>query len=613
MKRVAPKRGLRKGGWSPISAAQTSLLERGPLPLSDRLTKSGSVPLFVAAMILAVAMSASEAVEVQELKLGEAIWRPSAGTMAVTAPDGSKSNVTADLWGLAIEQPARVVIRLQTISSLGLVIRALDTPTDKPLAILGPGQPFVQELPKGRYLLTVAGNRGGTNGAYLLSAALPPAAVSQFQGGLAEPQPGDGVALLGRYQLGPADGLAVGPGGQWVATWQGERAFLHQVAAGETIAVPTLGGPVKRLAFTAEGWALMAVTDQGALMLAMPELAPYARFTAQTGVVDAVPAPEHRIVLLPQDASAYVSSPIEGDLAYLPGTKGAAGLFGGQGSMVGLWYPDQQVQVFDSVARRELGRIRWPYQPASWSLNANEPIVAAAGPSTALWHAGATQSSALFGEASAVAYHPAGRVALATADGVLLATEDGQTTALQPTVQAIAVDINAAGHRLGALTAAGEVLLWDTISLLQPAAGASSNQLLAARSAYNAGLKAMKAMDFPTAREQFVKCRDLMADLPATGDMAEFKVLALLRLSQSSYLVKDYEASLTEADAYLAAARQLPDGDFKKYNVPQAIYRRADAQWELDRKDEARQGYQQALDAGLEGLAADDARKKVAE
>jgi hypothetical protein len=550
---------------------------------------------------------------VEELPLGQAIWRPGAGTMEVARPEGGTARVTADLWGIAIERPTQVVIRLQTISPLGLVIRTLDPPAAEPLAILAAGQPFAKELAAGRYLLTVAGNQGG-NGPYLLSAALPPAASGSFAGGLAEVKPGDGVTLLGRYSVGAASGLAVGPGGQWVATWQGEQAWLHQLEAGERFSVPTMGGAVRRLAFTSDGWALMAVTEQGALMLAMPDLTPFARFTAQSGVLDAVPAPEHRVVLLPRDAPAYVSSPVEGDLAYLPGTKGAVKLIGGQGALVGLWSADRQVQIFDSLQRRELGRIRWPYEPASLALHPIEPLLAGAGAeTTALWRVGASTSAALFGGAGAVAYHAAGQLALATPERVMLVTEDGQTTPLDPAVRAIALDFNAAGHRLGALTAAGEVLLWDTIRLLKREAGEATGELLAARTAYNEGLAAMKAMDFAAARQQFAKCRELMASLPVTGETAEFRVLALLRLSQASYLVKDYAASLAEADEYLAASRQLPDSKFKSYNVPQAIYRRADALWELDRKAEAKRDYQQALDAGLEGLAADDARRKVAE
>jgi hypothetical protein len=565
-------------------------------------------------LVVALASVPGRAALVEELPLGQAIWRPGAGTMEVARPDGGTAPVTADLWGIALDRPTRVVIRLQTVSTLGLVIRALDPPTEQPLGVLAAGQPFAKELAAGRYLLTVAGNQGGGNGPYLLSAALPPAASGGFTGGLAEVKPGAGVALLGRYQLGVAAGLAIGPGGQWVATWQGEQAWLHQIESGETFGVPTMGGAVRRLAFTSDGWALMAVTEQGALMLAMPDLAPFARFTAQTGVLDAVPAPEHRVVVLPRDAPAYVSSPVEGDLAYLPGTKGAVRLIGGQSALVGLWYADRQVQVFDSLERRELGRIRWPHEPTGLALHPVEPTVAGAGPeTTALWRVGSSTSAALFGGAGAVAYHAAGQLALATPEGVLIATAEDQATPLEPAVQAIALDFNAAGHRLGALTAAGEVLLWDTISLLKHEAGEATGDLLAARAAYNEGLTAMKAMDFASARQQFVQCRDLMAALPATGEVAEFRVLALLRLSQASYLVKDYAASLAEADEYLAAARQLPDGKFKSYNVPQAIYRRADALWELDRQAEARRDYQQALDAGLEGLAADDARQKVAE
>jgi len=555
---------------------------------------------------------ATRGATVQELPLGQAVWRPSAATLEVPGPGGAPTTVTADLWGLALERPTQVVIRMHTLSGLGLVIRALDRPAEKPVAILAAGQPYAGELVAGRYLLTVAGQGG--NGPYLLSAAATPQPARRFVGGLPDAAPTDALRLLGRYALGPAAGLALGPGGRWAATWQGDQGWLHDLDAGATYAVPKFDGPLLRIAFADDGWSLLTVTAAGVVTASLPELAPYARFVAQSGVRDAVPAPEQRVVVLPGDAPAYIASPSEEDLAYLPGTRGAARLLAGHGEVVGCWYADRQLQLIDVVQRRELGRARWPAEPSALALHPTNAEVAGSGPAqTVLWRAGAATAEQVTSGATALAYHASGTLALASGGQVKLLAPDGTTTPLEPAVEAIRLEFNAAGHRLAAQTATGEVLVLGHDPLARPGARAAAERLLQARSAYNAGLSAMKAQDFPTARAEFLKCRDLMADLPATGEVAQFQVLALLRLSQASYLLKDYAASLAEADDYLAAARQLPDSDFRKYNVAQALYRRADALWELGRKTEAKAGYQAALDAGLEGLPADDAKAKVAE
>jgi len=550
--------------------------------------------------------------EVTELPLGQAAWRPRAATLEVPGPNGAPTTVVADLWGLALEQPTKLVIRMHTLSGFGLVVRDLDHPEKKPLAILAAGQPFNGDLAKGRYLLTVA-SQGG-NGPYLISAAVAPQPANKFQGGMPDHSPPDKIHLLGRYALGPSDGMALGPAGRWVATWQGEQGWLHDLDAGATYAVPKLDGPLLRIAFADDGWSLLTVTAAGAVAASLPELAPFARYTAQTGVRDAVPALDQRVVVLPADAPAYVCSPSEEDLAYLPGTRGAATLIPGHGAVTGFWYADRTVQLLDVMDRRELGRAKWPDEPTVLALHPNRAELVGAGPShTLLWQAGTATAQEVGGGASAAAYHISGTLATASGDQVSLIAPDGTTSALDPAVDAVRLAFNASGHRLAAQTANGDVLVWDTIRLLGRAPAEASDALMQARSAYNAGLSALKAQDYATARSEFVKCRDQIMALPAEGDVAQFQVLALLRLSQASYLVKDYESSLTEAEAYLAAAEKLPAGEFKTVNVSQALYRKADALWELGRKVEAKAGYQAALDAGLTGGPADDAKAKIAE
>lgn len=563
-------------------------------------------------LTVALLLTAGLGAPVTELPLGQAVWRPQAATVEVPGPDGAPTTVTADLWGIALTEATRVVVRMHTVSGLGLVVRDLDHPQTRPLAVLAPNQPYAAELPAGRYLLTIAGQGG--NGPYILSAAKAPAPARTFQGGLPGIAPDDALRLLGRFDLGAADGLALGPAGRWVATWRGEQGWLHDLDAGASYAVPKLDGPLLRIAFADDGWSLLTVTTAGAVAASMPELAPFARFTAQTGVRDAVPAPDQRVVLLPADAPAYVASPSEEDLAYLPGTRGAAGLVPGHDDVVGLWYADQTVQLLDVLQRRELGRAKWPNEPLGLALQPGAPVLFGSGAAQTLsWRAGSPTAEQVAGGAAAVACHVSGTLALASPTQVALLAPDGQTTVLEPAVAAVRLAFNAPGHRLAGQTASGEVLVWDTIKLLGHAANSPAEQLLASRSAYNEGLAALKAQDYATARAGFVKCRDLLADLPADGDVAQFRVLALLRLSQASYLLHDYAASLSEAEAYLTAAKALPDGEFKTVNVSQALYRRADALWELGRKTEAKQGYQAALDAGLTGLPAEDAKAKVTE
>ncbi len=416
---------------------------------------------------------ATRGATVQELPLGQAVWRPSAATLEVPGPGGAPTTVTADLWGLALERPTQVVIRMHTLSGLGLVIRLWIGRRRSPWRSWPRDSPTPASWSR-----TLSPDRRGTGREWPVSAfgRGHAAAGAPLCRRLARCRP-DRRAAAAR-PLRPRAGRGTGPrpGGRWAATWQGDQGWLHDLDAGATYAVPKFDGPLLRIAFADDGWSLLTVTAAGVVTASLPELAPYARFVAQSGVRDAVPAPEQRVVVLPGDAPAYIASPSEEDLAYLPGTRGAARLLAGHGEVVGCWYADRQLQLIDVVQRRELGRARWPAEPSALALHPTNAEVAGSGPAqTVLWRAGAATAEQVTSGATALAYHASGTLALASGGQVKLLAPDGTTTPLEPAVEAIRLEFNAAGHRLAAQTATGEVLVLGHDPLARPAPARRQN------------------------------------------------------------------------------------------------------------------------------------------
>ncbi len=563
-------------------------------------------------VIVAVVLlsSACPAAELTEVALGQAFWRPNAMLSEIKLPDGGSRIAQADFYGFALERPEQVCFTFRSEGLLAAVIKAVDQPDAKgdpsTAGVIGNGKTVTLDLAAGRYL-AVVGAEPPDRGSYLLVLGRPIEPAGRLE---AVPATGGEVPCLGRWRApGAVSGCAVSPTGQHLATWGGDEAWLHDLATGASYRLPHDDGRPTRVAFSPDGWTVLTVTRAGAMLLALPTLTPVARFTAGTGLRDACyGSRRQRVAVLPSDAPAYVSSPVPGDLAYLAGSQGAEALVPDPAAeLVGLRFGGE-VAVYQATSRELLGRVRWPAAPVSLAMQPGQPVVIGAGPAATLtWKVGTDRQGRALPDAAAASLGPTGVIALALPGGVRLLKDD-RATELQPAVAAAQLAFNAAGHRLLAV-ADGTLLLWDTTALLSRRV--EPGTLTQARLAYQDGLNKMKSRDYAASHASFKRSRELLGGLPAEGETVEFLCLTLLRLSQVSYLLKDYQASLDEAGQFVATAGKLPEGALKEMNLAQAYYRRADALYELRRMDEARKDYREALAHGLEGPAAADARDKT--
>ncbi len=564
-------------------------------------------------LLVVVAGGVAAADEVTEIKLGQGIWRAEATTAERTLPDGSKRRVQVDLYGLVMEREEPVRLVLWAEGRLGLVVRALDrNDAQGNPALVGirtAGQSLETRLAAGRYMLAVAAEPP-ERGAYLLAAARPLDSALALPA--AELAPAGGKCpLVGSFAL-PAGvrQIDLSPDGRRLVCGDGRQGWLFDLEQRRGALLPAAGGPLLRVALSPDGWSLMTVTEREAVLWALPDLAPFARFTAASGLRDAVYAGRHsRVAVLPQNSPVYVSSPVEGDLAFLPGSRGGQALVAdaaGTGLLVRSG--DRDLALYDLSSRQLLGRTTWPATPRQLAVHPAEPLVIGTGPgANQAWRAGGDATIAQVPEADAVAFALNGALALGGAGGVSI-RKGTETVPLTPAVPVVRLRFGAGGSRLVALDGAGRLLVWDTTAL---SGGAPQDVLRAARQAYAEGLGLLRQQKYAEAHPAFARSLANLRQLPAQGEIVEFTCLTILRLSQCSYGAGQFGRSLAEAEELLQTSETLPDGSLKRSNLAMGWYRRADALWELGRRQEARPAYQKSLDLGLEGAAAADARQKV--
>lgn len=559
-------------------------------------------------------LAVAHAAEVTPIQLGQGVWRAEAAVTQHPLPGGGTKAMQADLYGLVLEQPAEVRVTFFAEAPLGVVIKALDQPDDKgnprTLGLVAAGKPWRQSLAAGRFMFIVAGDPP-MDGAYLLSVASPKEPDDTFER-VADAAPGD-YPFLGAFDLGrPISGLEVSPEGARLLAWSADEAWLYELESRQAFRLPKLDGPLRRAEFSPDGWTALVVSAGGALVLGLPDLTGTAKFTAAEPVLDAVyVGRQQRVAVLPEGKPVYIASPIEGDLAYLPGTTGGTALVGD--SLAGglaVRYGEQRVAVFDPMERRQYGAGSWPAAPTHLQLQPGAPILLGTGPSaTMTWKAGPEPEATTLPDATDGDINPLGAIALGGASGVRLIREESVTELTAEPVDL--VRFSPTGHRLAAATAAGRVMVWNTEAMLarEPEGGG----LTEASRLYRDGLERFKAQDWSLAHLRFEASLAKLRELPQEGEVLEYTCLALLRMSQTSYMTRAYEQALAEAEDLLTAVDVLPGGPFQAQNRAFGWYRKGESLWALDRRDDAKAAYRQALEAGLEGAAAENARGKLAE
>ncbi|MCC7491653.1 MAG: hypothetical protein IT204_04875 [Fimbriimonadaceae bacterium] len=540
---------------------------------------------------------------------GQAVYRPRATVSQRPGPDGTRQAVQADFYSLELAAPEPLRISLQTAGRHGVVVKALEqvdaAGQPRTVGLVGPARPLAQHFVAGRYLLVVATDPPSSGG-YLLSVARPPQPAGELQ---VLPTPaGQPLGVFGRWQLGhPVRGEVC-----WrpplLLSRDARGGWLDDLPSKLALRLPQAPGELQRVALSPDGWSCLTVTPQGAVALSLPDLTPFLKIGAPGGVRDACFAGRHqRVAVLPREGNLFIGSPVAGDLAHLAGSAGAQRLFAGGDGLATL--TADTVTLFDAADRTLVG---------SHAATADEVVVSPITPALVLLQPTATRLLEVGAQcveqelpaARAAAWSVHGDLALAGQTAVLWRREQ-EIVALQPAVTAAAVTFDPAGRQLAAVTAAGEVTIWDLPEVEAPD-GPAATPLNDSRRAYAEGLRLYQEKQYAAAWEQFAASRKLLAAAGAGAEVRQFTCLALFRMSLTSYVLEAWERSLAEAEELLTAVRVLPAGEFRSYNLAMALYRRADALWELQRRAEAKEGYQQALDAGLSGPAADDAKQKVA-
>lgn len=573
-----------------------------------RVTKSG---LGLVGLLLAV--GAASAADPSPLRLGEAVFRAQATVSLQRLPDGTRKPMQLDAFNLDLDADANVRIDFRSEDAKGVVVYRLAAGGDRTaVATVGPGKPHVGPLTRGSYALLVASDPPA-GGAYLLSVAPVREPEVHFERTAPEEPAAGGARLLGQWQLGRAVAdLDLAPGGEWLVTRAGDEAWLHHLPEAVSYRLPTPGGTVRRALISPDGWSVLVAGEAGATLLGLPDLTPFARFAPPGGLRDAAYAgARQRVALLPVDGNVMITSPLPDDLATVPGSAGEAIATDSNGLRLLVRRDRTEISVFNLTARSAEFTATWPAPPAALALHPMLPVVAGAGTDASLLWSGGQHAGAVDLPA-AVDVDFGGTGLLALADGravTLMVGHSSQTIA--PPFPATMVAFDPDGRRLVAATADGRIALWDTTRFETPPS--DENPLQAARLAYTEGLNAQRARDYERAKSRYADSLALLQTLPQEGEILEFVCLTNTRLSQVTWLRKEYEESIGYADAVIATAAALPEGELRRSFEGMALYRRADALWELGRRDEAKADFRAALERGLEQRYADDARQRLAE
>lgn len=561
--------------------------------------------------LLCLALAAGEptgvATGTTRLPLGTALWRAQATSVRLTAADGQTRVVRADGFGLTLDQEETVTLRFRTKAQLGVVMAAVgDGGAVRQLGTLGRDKDWTGTLPAGRYALMVGGDAAAL-GSYLLSAARAP----QPAGKLAVVSPAADthpLPFLGSWQLpAPLKGLAMGGARRWAAGHDGSHVWLFDLERAEYFAVEPPPGTIKRVACGPEGWNLLVVTDQQARLYAVPELAPYAQFTAATGLSDAVfVGDEQRLAVLPRTGNVFLTSPTPEDLAFVPRSAGVALEGDAVGERLAVLLAGNEVSLVETQTRKSFGSATWPAAPTVLAPSPVDPAVAAAGPGASqLWRA-VPGTTAKLPTLTTLAYSPEGR--LVGSDGEVTGLVATELLPLAPRFGATLLSFGSGGARLAASDAAGRLALWDASRPPEPA----SADVAKAKQVYGEAWIAFTRAQWNDARLKFAEARRLLGQVVLNDDLKETLCLTWLRSSQASYMAKDYEASLLEAQQLVEQAPKLVSAKSARFHVAMGLYRQGDALFELGKPDEARARFREALDKGLDGPAADDARKRLA-
>lgn len=567
--------------------------------------------------LLLTLLAAAYAVdEPTPLTVGQAVFKASTKMSLQTLPDGTRQTVQVELYSLVLDQDRALRFDLRSEKPLGVVVYDLDhtTATGDPavLGAAGIGRPYHGKLTAGRYMLAVASDPP-TETAYLLSVAPEPEPDAKFKQ-VEQPGPVETSApFLGSWQVPQQiQGADLSPDGRWVVVHDGRQAWLHDLKTLRSYRLPSAGGDLRRVRISPDGWSVLVASTNGVVLLSLPDGSPFARFEAPGGVRDAVYAGNRqRVAMLPIDGAVSLCSPVAGDLAYLPDSAGTMLAGDPSGVRIAVRSGQRDVRVYDVLNRQLLGNLQWPAPPIALAPHPFVPLVAGAGPSASLLWSLANGNVTDLPECLDVSYGGTGLLGLTDGRQVTIVSGD-QLTPCEPAFPATHVAFSSTGRLLLATTDDGRLALWRA-QAVDLSGTPTEDKLLAARMAYSDGLKAMKAQNYEAAVKGFSDAVGLLAQLELTNDTREFACLAQLRLSQATYQLKDYQTSLEAAKVLLQTAAELPAGETRQSYLSIGLYRQADALWELGQREDAKKLYQQALDAGLGGGRADDAKAKLAQ
>lgn len=569
------------------------------------------------ALLALLAGVAARAQEPVPLAVGQAVWRPSATVIQQPLPDGGQRGVQVDLYELGLAAPATLVFRLRAEGRLGMVVYAADRPAGggggPTLGAAGPSQPLKLELAAGRYTIAVAGDPP-SDGAYLLSVA-PAPSPEGFAARRELAATTDSLPTRGQWQIEPQPrSLALSPDGRWLAACTATEAWLYELPGGARYRLAGAGGELVRVQFARNGWALLVAGEAGTRLYSVPELAVIDEERYESGLRDAVLTGDGlRLAVLPRGGLVSIRSPVPGDLASLPESEGLALAGDGRGDRLAVRREDGTVALFDLVRRALIDRVRWPAAPTQMAVDPLRPVVLSAGPGASrAWLAQTGQPPQALPELLAVALGPNGEMALSDGTGVVFRYAADEANC-KPAPAATLLAVDARGRYLAAATAEGLVTVWDTLDLAPERVLASPESERAA-AAYEQGLTAMREGRHEAATRHFTAALTILADVPPDEPrLLEQTCLAILRLSECMWLLKQFEPSLEQARRLEGLAGNVGDAEARSALVAMARYRQGDALWELGRREEAKAVLRAALEAGLTGQSADDARAKLAQ
>ncbi|MBI2297831.1 MAG: hypothetical protein HYU66_02560 [Armatimonadetes bacterium] len=551
--------------------------------------------------------AAALAVEPAPIQLGQAVYRPRCTITRQKLPDGTQRSVQLELYDLTLAKEEPVWVEMRSENPLGCVVyRFVEGSEPRPITAVGMRKPFHGTLAAGRYALAVAADPPA-DGAYLLSVAHPPQPDGKLEPALPASPADAAAAFRGSFRLGlKPRGLSLGGG--FAAVHDGLTAWLCDLEQGVRYRLPAEPGPIRRVAVSPDGWSVMVVSTSGARLLALPDLAPLATFNTEAGIRDAVYAgPRQRLAVLPAKGMVYITSPVKGDLAYLPESEGDALAVDTAGTRLAVRQGEAEVRVFDLGARQLMAQCRWPWSPSALAVHPLMPLVVGAGPAKAgLWSGTDDPTVADLPAAVDAAYGGNGLLAAVDGQGARVVVAE-QVTVLEPAFAGSLVAVDPMGTRVAAVTAAGELALWDVSRLAAPQA----DPVQTAEAAYKQGILSLRNEDYAAAKGLFAQAVEALRQAPPSDDADKYLCLSLLRLSETTGVLKDYAASLEHADAMLAAAAALPDGELKRFCDPLARFRRGEALAGLGRQADAKLAWQDALEHGLSGPPAEDARRQL--